>query len=82
MQTEARLYPALFTTRVGALTAVIRASSSVGVPKQEIATRGRAQPVYKRGELLGYRAVYPRPDGGFGIVRETYDGSQKCYHFN
>lgn len=74
MQTQAKLYPALFTTRVGALTAVIRASSSLGVPNQEIATRGRAKPVYKRGELLGYRAVYPRPNGGFDVVKETFEG--------
>lgn len=76
------LYPATFVSRTAALTAVIRAGLRVGTPKEEIATRGRAQPVYKRGELIGYRAVYPRPNGGYDIVKETYDGSSKCYHLN
>lgn len=77
-----QLYPATFVSRFAALTAVVRAGLRVGASKEEIAVRGRAQPVYKRGELLGYRAIYPRPNGGFDVVKETFDGTQKCYHLN
>jgi len=75
-----RLHNAVFTTQKGALTAVIRACTRYGADTTVI-LRGRARPVYRRGELIGYHAVYPRKEGGFSVVKETYDGTQKCYHF-
>lgn len=81
MQQSVTMHPALFITKVGALTAVVRACTKLGVDVGTVAKKGKAKPVYKRGELLGYRAVYPRPDGGFDVVKETYNG-QKCYHLN
>jgi hypothetical protein len=76
-----QLYNAVFTTQKGALTAVIRACTRQDLPTTVI-LKGKAKPVYRRGELVGYHAVYPRKEGGFDIVKETFDGSQKCYHFN
>lgn len=77
-----QLYPAVFMTKTGALTAVIRACRKQGLDPDTIAKRGKSKPIYRRGQLLGYHAVYPRRDGGFDIVRETADGTQKCYHLN
>jgi hypothetical protein len=69
-----QLYPAVFMTKTGALTAVIRAGQKQGLDPDTIAKRGKTKPVVRRGQLIGYHAVYPRRDGGFDIVKETYDG--------
>jgi hypothetical protein len=69
-----QLYPAVFMTRIGALTAVVRAGQKQGLDPDTIAKRGKAKPVYRRGQLMGYHAVYPRRGGGFEIVKETFDG--------
>jgi hypothetical protein len=73
-----QLYPALFTTREGATTALCRATERQNTPLD----LGRVKPIYRRGQLLGYHAIYPRKGGGFDVVKETFDGSHKCYHLN
>lgn len=74
-----QLTPALFMSRLGATTALCRASERQGFDEVTALKLGRVEPVYRRGALLGYRTIYPRKGGGFDVVKETFDGSQKCY---
>lgn len=50
---------AIFISRVAALKAVVQVASKHGVDNSIIMQRGRAHPVYRRGELCGYEAWFP-----------------------
>lgn len=54
-----RTTKALFIKRETALKAAIKSALAAGTSPQTIVDLARATPVYKRGELLGYHAVYP-----------------------
>ena len=69
-----QLHDAIFTTKRGALTAVVRASRSLSVPSATILSKGKAKPLYRRGQLVGYKALYPTQNGSICVVRETHDG--------
>ena len=77
-----QLYDALFVSKQAALTAVVRAAKHYGISSTTVIKRGKAKPVYRRGQLIGYHAIYPTTDGSVAVVKETYDGTQKCYHLN
>ena len=62
---------ALFVTREGAARAIIRAVASYGCTDVKVVTRGRVKPIYRRGELRGYHAIYPQQDGTLALVGET-----------
>lgn len=69
-----QLYTALFVSQQAALTAVVRAAKRYGIPSTTVIRKGKAKPVYRRGQLVGYHAIYPRRDGGFEMVKETSEG--------
>jgi hypothetical protein len=69
-----QLFPACFLTQEGALSAAEQAAMGCNVSDTTVMLKVRAKPVYRRGQFLGYHAVYPRNGGGFDIVKETYEG--------
>ena len=60
---------AIFLSRTGAHQALIREGRRFGVSDEDIAKRGRAVPVSKRGEHLGWAAFLPQLPSGY-IVEE------------
>ena len=69
-----QLCDAIFTSNKAALTAVVRATKSLGVDSTTVIRKAKVKPVYRRGQLLGYKALYPTTDGSIAVVKETYEG--------
>ena len=51
--------PAVFLSRTSALMGVIKVAREKGVKDEVIQKHGRAYPLYKRGDLVGYQGWYP-----------------------
>lgn len=63
--------PAVFISEQGAYNAAVRMALSVGTPQEIILRRTKVNPVYKRGELKGYRAAYPINETVVKTILET-----------
>lgn len=56
---------AIFLSRTGAHQAIIREGRKHGISDEEIAKRGKAVHVTKRGEALGWAAFLPHLPAGY-----------------
>lgn len=65
MTTIIRHGQAVFLSRASAHQALIREGRRFGVSDEDIAKRGRAVAVSKRGEHLGYAAFLPQLPAGY-----------------
>jgi hypothetical protein len=53
------MQPAIFISDTGAYNAAVRMSLAERVSPEVILRRTKVTPVYKRGELKGYKVMYP-----------------------
>jgi hypothetical protein len=58
---------AIFLSRTSAHLAIIREGKKYGLTPDVIAKAGRAVPVSKRGEHLGYAAILPQLPAGYVV---------------
>lgn len=61
----------LFISPESACKAILRQSLAWGVSPSVILQKGRAEAVYRRGELLGYSAICPKADGSVSAILEA-----------